>query len=82
MRPCVEGKENSSSNYGNNGHIKPRCFPKRRETDLRQVVNDPRFPSVRLRSANLTRFSEKPDKRASHHGSDQGHNYEHGEDVL
>ena len=24
MRPCVEGKENSSSNYGNNGHIKPR----------------------------------------------------------
>ena len=49
MRPCVEGKENSSSNYGNNGHIKPRYFPKRRETNVRQVTHDPRFAFVRLR---------------------------------
>src|SRR5438552_13530735 len=46
------------------------------------VVRDRRFVSVRLRSADVTRFSEKRDKRASHHCGDQGHNYEHGENPL
>src|SRR5438105_347525 len=78
MRPRVEGEDNSGSNYTNNND----CLPKCRKTDLRHVAHDRRFVSVRLRSADVTRFSEKRDKRASHHCGDQGHNYEHGENPL
>ena len=40
MRPRVEREENSGSNYTNNDDIKPRCFFKRREVDLRKVTHD------------------------------------------
>ena len=39
-------------------------------------------PSFTYCLANLARFSEERNKRASHHRSNEGHNYEHGEDAL
>ena len=40
------------------------------------------WPSVRKRSAKLTRFSEKGDEQTSHNGRKEGHNYEHSENPL
>jgi hypothetical protein len=39
-------------------------------------------PSFVYDSADLARFPEERNKRASHHGSNESHDHEHGEDAL